>query len=140
MIWRRRPATRTSLPLAFPDFLRRGRIPYRPRRFGARSSMPMHGDVLCFSHLRWGFVYQRPNHLMARWSRDRRVFFIEEPTFDAASSPRLDMNVVAPRLHVVVPRLPPGTTEREAELMQGQLMESLVAQERVSHPLRWFYT
>ncbi len=35
-------------------------------------------DVICFSHLRWSFVYQRPDHLMCRCARDRRVFFVEE--------------------------------------------------------------
>ena len=39
-------------------------------------------DVVCLSHLRWNFVYQRPQHLMVRWARERRVFFIEEPVFD----------------------------------------------------------
>src|ERR1051325_2597729 len=36
-------------------------------------------DVICFSHLRWDFVYQRPQHLMSRFGRDGRVFFVEEP-------------------------------------------------------------
>src|SRR3954454_23886900 len=36
-------------------------------------------DLLCFCHLRWDFVYQRPQHLMARCARDRRVIFWEEP-------------------------------------------------------------
>ncbi len=38
-------------------------------------------DVFCFSHLRWDFVFQRPQHLMTRFARNGRVFFIEEPTF-----------------------------------------------------------
>ena len=36
-------------------------------------------DLLCFSHLRWDFVFQRPQHLMIRFARERRVFYIEEP-------------------------------------------------------------
>ena len=35
--------------------------------------------LLVFSHLRWNFVYQRPQHLLARLGRDYRVFYIEEP-------------------------------------------------------------
>ena len=31
-------------------------------------------DLVCFSHLRWDFVYQRPQHLLTRCARDRRVF------------------------------------------------------------------
>ena len=40
-------------------------------------------DLICLSHLRWNFVFQRPQHLMSRFARDRRVFFVEEPVFDA---------------------------------------------------------
>ena len=36
-------------------------------------------DLVCFSHLRWSWVYQRPQHLMSRAARDRRVFIFEEP-------------------------------------------------------------
>jgi UDP-galactopyranose mutase len=36
-------------------------------------------QLLCFSHLRWGFVRQRPQHLMSRFARDYAVFFMEEP-------------------------------------------------------------
>lgn len=34
-------------------------------------------DLICFSHLRWNFVFQRPQHLMTRYPG--RVFFMEEP-------------------------------------------------------------
>ncbi|MDQ3233524.1 MAG: hypothetical protein M3Q07_17035, partial [Pseudobdellovibrionaceae bacterium] len=45
-------------------------------------------DLICFSHLRWNFVFQRPQHLMTRISRERRVFFFEEPIFTDESTPR----------------------------------------------------
>src|SRR5688572_9633549 len=47
-------------------------------------------DLVCFSHLRWDFVYQRPQHLLTRCARDRRVFFVEEPIFGNGSM-RLDV-------------------------------------------------
>ena len=31
--------------------------------------------LICFSHLRWDFVYQRPQHLMSRFARQGRVFY-----------------------------------------------------------------
>jgi len=96
-------------------------------------------DVLCLSHLRWSFVYQRPNHLMARWARDRRVFFVEEPHFDA-ESPRLDVDVVSPRLHVVTPHLPGGLDPARAELLQRELVSTLAEQQQIEQPIRWFYT
>src|SRR4029450_9424473 len=48
-------------------------------------------DLVCFSHLRWSWVYQRPQHLMSRAARDRRVFVFEEPT-DGAPRPALDVS------------------------------------------------
>jgi len=35
--------------------------------------------LIVFSHLRWDFVYQRPQHLMSRLARHYRIVFIEEP-------------------------------------------------------------
>ena len=35
--------------------------------------------ILVFSHLRWNFVYQRPQHLLSRLAREYRVIFVEEP-------------------------------------------------------------
>ena len=35
--------------------------------------------ILVFSHLRWNFVYQRPQHLLSRLARDYRIIFVEEP-------------------------------------------------------------
>ena len=36
-------------------------------------------DLFCFSHLRWNFVTQRPQHLLRQAVRQRRVFYWEEP-------------------------------------------------------------
>ena len=32
-------------------------------------------DLVCFSHLRWDFVFQRPQHLLTRFARMGRVFY-----------------------------------------------------------------
>jgi UDP-galactopyranose mutase len=37
--------------------------------------------VVCFSHLRWNFVFQRPQHLLERFAKRHDVLFIEEPIF-----------------------------------------------------------
>src|SRR5215217_3571561 len=64
-------------------------------------------DLVCFSHLRWDFVYQRPQHLLSRCARKRRVFFVEEPIFGNCSM-RLEVREAEPGVHVVVPHLPDG--------------------------------
>ena len=46
--------------------------------------------LVCFSHLRWNFVYQRPQHLLSRAAADHEVIFFEEPMFEEEGSlPRL---------------------------------------------------
>jgi len=63
-------------------------------------------DLICFAHLGWDFVYQRPQHLMSRFARNGRVFYIEPPTFDAAS-PSLMVAARTGGVWVVTPHLPP---------------------------------
>ena len=38
-------------------------------------------DIICLSHLRWDFVFQRPQHLLSRFTQNGRVFYFEEPIF-----------------------------------------------------------
>jgi UDP-galactopyranose mutase len=99
----------------------------------------MTGDVLCLSHLRWSFVYQRPNHLMARCARERRVFFVEEPVFEGRTL-RTEITQIEPGLHVVVPHLPSGISQAEVERLQRIVMDRLVSEARVREPLLWMYT
>lgn len=99
----------------------------------------MTADVLCLSHLRWGFVYQRPNHLMSRCARDRRVFFVEEPHFDV-DVPFLDVQHVENGLHLAIPHLPPGQPPDIVEGMQRMMIDSLCERMNVRAPLLWFYT
>jgi len=99
----------------------------------------MSADVLCLSHLRWGFVYQRPNHLMVRCAREHRVFFVEEPRFDA-KVPWMELTKVEPRLWVAVPHLRQHSTPQETDALQRALLDGLVRQARVREPLVWMYT
>ena len=97
-------------------------------------------DLVCFSHLRWDFVYQRPNHLMARAAADRRVFFIEEPLHDE-SIPRLTA-IRRAGVTVITPHLP-RTIESDVEATHaalGALVDELFAAERIRRPVLWYYT
>ena len=46
-------------------------------------------ELVVLSHLRWTFVWQRPQHLISRLGRDARTFFVEEPVAAAVGEPRL---------------------------------------------------
>ena len=66
------------------------------------------GTLICFSHLRWNFVYQRPQHLMSRFARDRKVIVWEEPIHDAPSA-TLDTHVCdCSGVTILTPHLPAG--------------------------------
>lgn len=100
---------------------------------------PAGSDLICFSHLRWHFVWQRPQHLLTRASRDRHVWFVEEPRA-SDGPPRLDVTPVSDRLSVVVPLLPTGMTPDEVCLAQRDLLAAWWRQRRFNSPLLWYYT
>ena len=97
-------------------------------------------DLVVFSHLRWDFVYQRPQHLLSRCARKRRVFFVEEPIFGNCSM-RLDVREADPGVHVVVPHLPEGL---RSEIAINAVMKDLMRQLFLSHDIKeyvfWYYT
>ncbi len=99
----------------------------------------MSRDLVCFSHLRWDFVYQRPNHLMARAAQDRRVFFVEEPLSEAVPEPRLRM-ARRGRVTVVTPVVPEGLGEEQTRDLVRGLVDDLLRTEHIVRPILWFYT
>ena len=98
---------------------------------------PNQPDLICLSHLRWNFVFQRPQHLMSRFAADRRVFFIEEPVFDS-TEPRLQTSICRrTQVRVVTPHL--STDEERNQVLERLLTEYIRAQ-NIHKPMVWFYT
>ena len=97
-------------------------------------------DLVCFSHLRWDFVYQRPQHLLSRCAKKRRVFFVEEPIFGNGSM-RLDTRETESGVHVVVPHLPDGL---RSEIAINAVMREMTRQLFIDHDINdyifWYYT
>ena len=97
-------------------------------------------DLICFSHLRWDFVYQRPQHLLKRCARERRVFFVEEPIFDNGSM-RLEVHEREKNLKVVVPYLPEGLCSEVAKLaVLHDMVQRLIVENNIQQYLVWYYT
>src|SRR5437868_13177635 len=96
-------------------------------------------DIICFSHLRWNFVFQRPQHLMGRFADHGRVFFIEEATYDG-QIPLLNVSEPRRNVFVCVPCLPAGTDANKAEALVTRLVDDLVATEQLDTYVNWFYT
>src|SRR5678810_138165 len=98
--------------------------------------------LICFSHLRWNFVFQRPQHLMSRFARDMAVIFWEEPV-DIPRKETAYLRVseadYAPGMLVVVPHLPEGMPEDAREAALARLLDAHLAS--VRGPLiAWYYT
>jgi UDP-galactopyranose mutase len=98
-------------------------------------------DLLCFSHLRWHFVTQRPQHLLTRAARTRRVFFWEEPWWDADDNgdgtPTLEIMRESENLWVLRPHLPRAGN---ADDMLRTLLDNFMADEHMNRFIRWYYT
>jgi len=91
--------------------------------------------LVCHSHLRWDWVYQRPQHLLSRLAREWPVIVEEEPVFDDRP-PGLDVLSVAEGVTVVRPHRP---ASRNFDLTAP--VEGYVAAVRGDRPLiRWFYS
>jgi len=78
-------------------------------------------DMVCLSRLRWDFARQRPQHLMSRSARERRVFFVEEPVF-GETVPRLNVKRRDCGVFVVTPHLRKGLDDAEASAMEQALL------------------
>jgi UDP-galactopyranose mutase len=92
-------------------------------------------DLICFSHLRWDFVYQRPQHLLSRAAMTRRVVFLEEPIHDVVH-PCLETRRDLSGVTVVTAHVP-----REAGAMHMQtLLNSYLSANHLDEFIAWYYT
>jgi glycosyltransferase involved in cell wall biosynthesis len=96
-------------------------------------------NFIVMSHLRWDFVFQRPQHLLTRCCQTNRVFFWEEPVFDAQDA-FLERRFPLPNLHVLIPHLPSGLGENEQALIQQLLLEQLLEDYSMNEYVLWYYT
>jgi hypothetical protein len=97
-------------------------------------------DMICLSSLRWDFPRQRPQHLMSRAARERRVFFVEDPLY-GETTPGLEIRRRDCGVFVVTPHLREGPDDAEAPAMeQAFLLEELFLKYDVCDYILWHYT
>lgn len=112
-------------------------------QLGQSQTAPQADDhvLICFSHLRWNFVFQRPQHLMSRFAEARRVIYWEEP--EAAMpdcEPALGVRICAETgVVVVTPSLPENLTPEARDTVLKSLLDAFVAGEKAPF-IRWYYT
>ena len=101
--------------------------------------------LLVFSHLRWDFVTQRPQHLLSQAARSRFVYFWEEPIFHGAQAEdrglagTLEYRSVeaAPGVVVLRPHFMEG---EDAVAGQKKLLDQFLAKCELTTFDRWYYT
>jgi glycosyltransferase involved in cell wall biosynthesis len=73
-------------------------------------------DLVVLSHLRWNWVWQRPQHLISRLSQGRRAIFVEEPLVGDVPGPtiRVEREANLERVWLEVPEPPEGEVEYAA--------------------------
>jgi glycosyltransferase involved in cell wall biosynthesis len=103
---------------------------------------PEAATLICFSHLRWNFVFQRPQHLMCRFAREMNVIYWEEPVEVAANETAyLQVREAdnGANVRIIVPHLPQGMPEDAREAALKRLLDAHLAS--VRGPLiAWYYT
>ncbi|KQP13129.1 hypothetical protein ASF43_18645 [Pseudorhodoferax sp. Leaf267] len=136
------------------DFTRRLCQPYADRlrhwlqAFDAASPLPVSpptctpmNSIIVFSHLRWDFVYQRPQQLLSRLAPLHPILFVEEPILGAdhawveRHSPCAGVTVL--RMHVTGHA--PGFDDEHMNVMRALLQQDLL-DHGVCDYLLWFYT
>lgn len=96
--------------------------------------------LVCFSHLRWDFVWQRPQHLLSRATKHYRVLVIEEPVFRPGVVAELDISLRPQGVTVVVPVLPEGLDSADIILEQRELIEDFMDRQSAGPRIFWYYT
>jgi glycosyltransferase involved in cell wall biosynthesis len=104
------------------------------------SSDPRVPLLVCFSHLRWDFVWQRPQHLLSRAAKQYRVLVVEEPMFKPGIVPHMDLSTRPQGVTVAVPMLPEGLDHDDVILEQRDLVEKLLGRESAGLRFFWYYT
>ncbi len=115
---------------------------------GEKRSTDRYGIVV-FSHLRWGFVWQRPQQFLSRFAKQHPILFVEEPFFDLQPGAEIDVQYhrVMPNVSVLCPHLPPEWN-RDPRLPEMLRNWTRVAIEEMNEgtggafdpPLLWYYS
>lgn len=91
-------------------------------------------NILCFSHLRWNFVFQRPQHLLTRFAKHYNVFYFEEPKIGPDSYELTQQNGVS----VVVIYLEDHQADFKKRM--ARQINNFLRDHNIREYLCWYYT
>lgn len=97
-------------------------------------------NVVCFSHLRWNFVYQRPQHLLSRWAQNVNVYYFEEPIFGKKDTISLEKTKNEDDVIVLTPHLKEGMSEPDVYRYLEILLIQFLRMNQIRNYISWYYT
>lgn len=97
-------------------------------------------NLLCFSHLRWDFLLQRPQQLLLRFAENTNIYYVENPVFDAKGEPYLSFGTRSETLWKIVPHLRSGLTSSQITKCMVQLMDGFLENANLEDWMFWYYT
>ncbi|WP_374300454.1 UDP-galactopyranose mutase [Paracoccus sp. (in: a-proteobacteria)] len=97
--------------------------------------------LICFSHLRWDFVLQRPQHLMSRFADEYRLFFWEEAIPTDHHLPYLEFHAFGgTSVQSIRPRVPARWSPEDQARALSDLLDQMMGLAGIHRPVLWFYT
>jgi glycosyltransferase involved in cell wall biosynthesis len=97
-------------------------------------------DLICFSHIRWDFVFQRPQHLLTRFAFYNRVFVIEESLLDGKSNYYDIVDQNENNISVIKLYLSRELREEQKNNTLKALIDSFMCAMNVKQYILWYYT
>src|SRR6478752_5722849 len=96
-------------------------------------------DIVCFSHLRWDFVYQRPQHLLSRFANIYRVFYVEE-AFYQREKDEYTSYVTSENVTVIKIAIAGEETAADVIPRYQQLLSRIFEELEIGQEFFWYYT
>ena len=95
-------------------------------------------EIVCFSHLRWDFVFQRPQHLLTRLADHFRIYYVEEAIFHQERD--FYSEVIHNNIYVIKPHLKGAPDDVNVAERQRLLVRSLFLKHKINEYILWYYT
>lgn len=97
--------------------------------------------IICFSHLRWDFVWQRPQQIMSRLEKDHRILFWEEAIETDHHLPYLEFHAFAgTTVQSIRPRVPARWSREEKDRALAGLLDQMMGLCGIERPILWFWS
>jgi UDP-galactopyranose mutase len=95
-------------------------------------------DIVCFSHLRWDFVFQRPQHLLTGLATRFRIFYVEEPLYHATHDHYTE--TIQGTIYTIKLHIKDGPDDQKANERLHRLLAHLFEARHIRQYIFWYYT